>query len=140
MVICRELFDRSNVDAVLVLSSSNTFYLSGFESSNCQIVITKDNQYFITDKRYYNEAVDVLKDRFEVIAGGYEDIQKILTGIKKLGWDSNVSYETYKLVSKLFAGIELVEITKIIETLRMFKTKQEIENIKIALNEILKLS
>ncbi len=132
MDICRELFDRSNVDAVLVLSSSNTFYLSGFESSNCQIVITKDNQYFITDKRYYNEAVDVLKDRFEVIAGGYEDIQKILTGIKKLGWDSNVSYETYKLVSKLFSSIELVEITKIIETLRMFKTKQEIENIKIA--------
>ena len=129
---CSELFDKCECDALLVLSPSNTFYLSGFESSNCQIIITKNEKYFITDRRYTNEAEIVLKNEFEVIAGDFDSIIDILTPYKKIGWDSNISYYEAKKVLEKLSNKTLVEISKDIETLRMFKSKQELENIVIA--------
>ncbi len=127
-----ELFDKCECDALLVLSPSNTFYLSSFESSNCQIIITKNEKYFITDKRYTNEAEIVLKNEFEVIAGDFDSIVNILKPYKKIGWDSNISYYEAKKVLEKLSNKTLVEISKDIETLRMFKSKQELENIIIA--------
>ncbi len=129
---CSELFDKCECDALLVLSPSNTFYLSGFESSNCQIIITKNEKYFITDRRYTNEAEIVLKNEFEVIDGDFDSIIDILTPYKKIGWDSNISYYEAKKVLEKLSNKTLVEISKDIETLRMFKSKQELENIVIA--------
>lgn len=129
---CSELFDKCECDALLVLSPSNTFYLSGFESSNCQTIITKNEKYFITDRRYTNEAEIVLKNEFEVIDGDFDSIIDILTPYKKIGWDSNISYYEAKKVLEKLSNKTLVEISKDIETLRMFKSKQELENIVIA--------
>ena len=129
---CSELFDKCECDALLVLSPSNTFYLSGFESSNCQIIITKNEKYFITDRRYTNEAEIVLKNEFEVIDGDFDSIIDILTPYKKIGWDSDISYYEAKKVLEKLSNKTLVEISKDIETLRMFKSKQELENIVIA--------
>ena len=144
MEICREIYNSVNLDAIVVYSPSNTYYLSGFESSNCQIVITKDNQFFITDQRYVNEAKIVLKDRFKVISGGIDVIEFILKDCNKIGWDSDVSYNTYKLLNETF-GEKLVDIQNVIESFRMIKSQKEIENImkaqeitELAFNEVLK--
>ena len=98
---CRELFIKSNVDAIIVLGESNTFYLSGYKSSNCQIVITKDEQYFITDGRYINEAKKILSDKFLVLSDGYDVIKDLVKQSYSIGWDNDVPYTTYKKI-KLF--------------------------------------
>ncbi len=144
MNVCREIYNKVNLDAIVIYSKSNTFYLSGFESSNCQIVITKDNQYFITDKRYVNEARLVLKDKFEVVAGDIEYIKYLLNGVRTIGWDSDVSYKTYKMLYDAFSD-KLVDIQNVIEEFRMIKSQEEINNIikaqeitDLAFNEVLK--
>lgn len=144
MNVCREIYNKVNLDAIVIYSKSNTFYLSGFESSNCQIVITKDNQYFITDKRYVNEARLVLKDKFEVVAGDIEYIKYLLNGVRSIGWDSDVSYKTYKMLYDAFSD-KLVDIQNVIEEFRMIKSQEEINNIikaqeitELAFNEVLK--
>ncbi len=144
MDICREIYNSLNLDAIVVYSPSNTFYLSGFESSNCQIVITKDKQYFITDKRYINEAKIVLSDRFEVVASDEKYIELLLQDCKTIGWDSNVTYKTYKKLHEMF-GDKLVDVQELIESFRMIKSQKEIDNIikaqeitDLAFNEVLK--
>ena len=52
----RALFEAAEVDVIVVLSPSNTYYYSGYESSNAQIVATKQTAYFVTDSRYFSEA------------------------------------------------------------------------------------
>ena len=144
MNVCRELYEKLNLDAIVVFSKSNTFYLSGFESSNCQIVITKDNQYFVTDDRYINEAKIVLQDRFKVVSGDIELISFLVGDAKTVGWDSDVPYQTYKLLYDNF-GTRLVDVQPTIEEFRMIKSQQEIDNIikaqsitDLALKEVLK--
>ena len=128
MNICREIYEKANVDVIVLFSKSNTFYLSGFESSNCQIVITKDDQYFVTDDRYINEANIVLQDRFKVLSGDIETINKLVGDAKRVGWDSDVPYSTYKLLYLNF-GDRLVDIQEIVEEIRMIKSQKEIDNI-----------
>ena len=128
MNVCREIYDSVNLDAIIICSKSNTFYLSGFESSNCQIVITKDNQYFITDDRYVNEAKLLLSDRFKVLSGDLEMISFIVKDAKTIGWDSDVTYQTYKMLYDEF-GNKLVDIQKVVEEFRMIKSQKELENI-----------
>ena len=144
MNVCREIFEKANVDAIVVFSKSNTFYLSGFESSNCQIVITKDKEYFVTDDRYINEAKIVLSDRFIVVSGDIELIADLVGDAKKVGWDSDVPYQTYKLLYNNF-GERLVDIQSIISEARMIKSQREIDNIikaqsitDLAFSEVLK--
>ena len=144
MNVCREIFEKANVDAIVVFSKSNTFYLSGFESSNCQIVITKDKEYFVTDDRYINEAKIVLSDRFIVVSGDIELIADLVGDAKKVGWDSDVPYQTYKLLYDNF-GERLVDIQSIISEARMIKSQREIDNIikaqsitDLAFSEVLK--
>lgn len=144
MNVCREIYNKVGLDAIVICSHSNTFYLSGFESSNCQIVITKDCQYFITDKRYVNEAVLVLKGKFEVIAGDMKTIATLCSNAKTIGWDSDVTYNTYKDLYDTF-GDKLHDIQSEIESFRMIKSQREIDNIikaqsitDLAFKEVLK--
>ena len=47
-----EIRKNFGCDAVLATTSSNTFYLGGYESTNCQILLTDDKNYFFTYIRY----------------------------------------------------------------------------------------
>ena len=129
---CRELFIKSNVDAVIVLGESNTFYLSGYRSSNCQIVITNSEQYFITDDRYINEAKQQLSDKFLVISGDMDTIKSLLENKKIIGFDNTVPYTTYKELIENLSDKEFVDITDKLFDMRMIKSDWEIQNIKKA--------
>ena len=66
----KDILKDYGVNAALVITASNTFYLSGYESTNCRILITNDKDYFFTDMRYLEEAKNAIGDRFEVLLGG----------------------------------------------------------------------
>lgn len=48
--------ELKSTQAALVLSEENRLYLSGFESSNGTLLITRDGSAFITDSRYFEAA------------------------------------------------------------------------------------
>ncbi len=125
----KALLNKSNVECVVVLSQNNVYYYSGYHSSNAQIVATKDEQFFITDPRYYLEASQKLSDKFQVVCGNFEDIARLVKGQKVVGWDSNIDYHTYKKLFELLKGKDLVDIADVIDDERNVKSKWEIEQI-----------
>lgn len=130
MDICRRLYDMSGVDTLIILTPSNTRYLSGYSSTNCQIILTKRNSYFLTDKRYYLEAKQLIGNEFEVLCQDIKVSKGLIEG-SKIGIENDISYGQYKIISRL-VGNNLIDITPSISTLRDIKTTHEIERIKKA--------
>lgn len=130
----KDILKDYGVNAALVITASNTFYLSGYESTNCRILITNDKDYFLTDMRYLEEAKNAIGDRFEVLLGGVEEIKGIVDdlGIKALGVEENVSYGEYRSLEELFKGIEFVAVDEAFSKIRAIKTEREISLIKTA--------
>lgn len=130
----KDILKDYGVNAALVITASNTFYLSGYESTNCRILITNDKDYFFTDMRYLEEAKNAIGDRFEVLLGGVEEIKGIADdlGIKALGVEENVSYREYRSLEELFKGIEFVAVDEAFSKIRAIKTEREISLIKTA--------
>lgn len=130
----KDILKDYGVNAALVITASNTFYLSGYESTNCRILITNDKDYFFTDMRYLEEAKNAIGDRFEVLLGGVEEIKGIVDdlGVKALGVEENVSYVEYRSLEELFKGVEFVAVDKAFSKIRAIKTEREISLIKTA--------
>ncbi len=134
----------AGVDTLVILTPSNTRYLSGYSSTNCQIILTKSNSYFLTDMRYYLEAKEYLGNRFEVLCQDIKDSKSLIDG-RKVGIENDISYGQYKTIAQL-AGDNLIDITPHIATLRNIKTGFETERIKkaqsvteLAYSEVLKI-
>lgn len=130
MDICRQLYDMAGVDTIVILTPSNTRYLSGYSSTNCQIILTKHNSYFLTDMRYYFEAKELLGKRFEVLCQDLKSAKSLIEG-NKIGIESDISYGQYRMISQI-AGDSLIDITPSVEMLRSIKTAFEIDCIKKA--------
>lgn len=130
----KDILKDYGVNAALVITASNTFYLSGYESTNCRILITNDKDYFFTDMRYLEEAKNAIGDRFEVLLGGVEEIKGIVDDlcVKALGVEENVSYGEYRSLEELFKGVEFVAVDEAFSKIRAIKTEREISLIKTA--------
>lgn len=138
MKVWRNLFEYVGIDALVIIAESNTQYLSGYQSSNCQIVLTKDASYFITDARYFFEAKKNLPEDFIVTisdgTGFYQLAQIVKThNAKKIGWDGSISYKKFVELQKAFVGYDyFVDIAGQIEYCRDVKQIDEIAKIKTA--------
>ncbi|MGL5540034.1 MAG: M24 family metallopeptidase [Erysipelotrichaceae bacterium] len=54
----RTLMQEQQVDAVLLYSDHNRFYVSGFTGSTGAALVTLNNAYFLTDFRYFEQVKD----------------------------------------------------------------------------------
>ncbi len=120
----------AGVDTLVILTPSNTRYLSGYASTNCQIILTKRNSYFLTDMRYYLEARKYLGNKFEVLCQDIMSSKALIEG-DKIGIENDISYGQYKAIAQI-AGNNLIDIMPYIAALRNIKTEFEIESIKKA--------
>lgn len=132
MDICKRLYNIAGVDTLVILTPSNTRYLSGYSSTNCQIILTKHNSYFLTDMRYYLEAKELLGKRFEVLCQDIKESKHLIEG-KTVGIETDISYGQYRTVLQI-AGDSLIDVTPSIESLRSIKASYEIDCIKKAQN------
>ncbi|WP_038057441.1 aminopeptidase P family protein [Thermodesulfobacterium hydrogeniphilum] len=129
----KEFLEKNQLSAFLFSSSSNVFYLSKFKSTNAYIIITKNNQYFLTDARYYEKAKEEIKD-YEVIQikdNTIKFLKNFLRSleIKTLGFEKDkVSCEfKEKLRTK---GIKLKGFSRVLKDFRIIKDEEEIKIIK----------
>lgn len=121
----------ADVDTLILQTPSNTLYLSGYQSTNCQIILTKDNSYFLTDMRYFLEAKQVLGNRFEILCQSLDSSQDLICG-DKIGFEDDISYGQYRLISKLVGGRQLCSVSHVISSLRDIKNSYEIKCIRHA--------
>ena len=122
-------------EALLVTSSANVRYLSGFDGSNGVILLLPGETHFFTDPRYEIFARQNISGDVHVAKGPLTNAVLKIIKKKKLknigfesGWTRYQEYATLK--EKLPLGAELVPIGGIIEERRMRKSAEEIALIR----------
>src|SRR5208337_128030 len=130
----QHIIRKKRIDALYVSAIKNIRYLSGFTGSSGFMMVTKDRGLFFTDFRY--------KEQSEAEVRGCEPgdekgnrislLRRLVKslGIKKLGFETSLSYEFYSLLKGLPVTLELN--TNIIENLRKVKDETEIRAIASA--------
>ena len=124
-----------NLDGVLISSSPNVFYLTGFTSTNAHLVITPSECIMLTDGRYFEKAQKQVSGwDIRLIDKGFEEsfssVIKELK-IKKLGYEKHrITYEFFELISKIVETP--IGVKNLVEKLRLKKDKEEFEIIKQA--------
>ena len=129
------------VDAILITSPINNFYFSGFRSSSGAMLITKDVAYRLVDFRYYEAAkrscigcesilfeslTDKLKELFKK-----HNLKNVLLESDDLTISS--AYKMRKSFNEIrVKTIEDDTLCNAIKKVRMIKTSDEIELIKIS--------
>lgn len=124
----RQMRDKE-LEAVLVQKPENRYYLSGFTGTTGSVLITLEDQFFLTDFRYVAQAKSqcpgytiIQISQAEPI---YHHINQHVSG--KLGFEDDFfTVEQYGLYrSKLEA--EMIPLKRLIEDLRVIKDDTEIE-------------
>ena len=140
----QEKIKNENLDSFFFSSQANVFYLTYFHSSNAFIILTPSQKIFITDSRYYEGAVEKLKDWEVILLGkggkkGIEHLKEIIDhyGGNKIGFEKDKV--TLSFYEKLIEG-NLKERLKgyegFLDDIRISKTEDEINIIKTAVKQI----
>src|SRR4030042_6964673 len=135
LTLLRKSFKRKGIDGFLVTEIHNIRYLTGFTGSSGLLLITKKENIFVTDFRYQEQAEKEIHSwDIHIAKGGMIKSVKNLSrkiGIRKLGFESTVSYEFFKRLSE---NLNLKACKVLIEKLREIKDADEINLIKEAVS------
>lgn len=132
----RNLFDEKGIDGLLITSTYNRFYMTGFTGSSGVALISKGKAVFITDFRYIEQAkkqapdFEIVKHEGPIITEVAAQVKKL--GITKLGFEQNfVSFSQYTDYKKEISA-DLVPVSNMVEKLRLIKSPAEIKILKEA--------
>ena len=134
----KDIINEAEFDSLLIDSDVNRFYLTNFTGSAGRVLFTPENEYFITDFRYTEQAANQT-DGFKIVELNkdvVESINDILQrdGTEKLGFEAKtVNYYQYGKYDEKFKDIELISTEDLIKDVRMIKEENEIEMIKKAI-------
>lgn len=129
-----KVLDTKGVDAILISDEYNMHYLSGAEYEGYFFAV-KDKSFILTDSRYTEVATEE-SNGAEVIelSSSYIDLIKELCNkfnVKRLGFeDRNMTFYQYKMFSSI--EVDFVELNDSVEMLRVIKSEQELEFLKMA--------
>lgn len=133
--VLKQILVKEDLDAVLISAVSNIAYLTGYgnfskDEREAYLIITKNEQYIITDARYA-EAIKKQVPFFTLFERGYKnktaDLFKDL-GKKNKSWgieEDNLTVAEYKLIKKHFKQIKHLDVNQS----RTIKTVEEIAKI-----------
>ncbi|MFD1038457.1 M24 family metallopeptidase [Virgibacillus byunsanensis] len=133
----RNGLEEKELDAILITSSINRRYMTGFTGTAGVVLISKNATRFITDFRYIEQANEQATG-FEVIKHTQPIEQEINTQLKdlnisRLGFEKDhVTYSDYELYKKTFEKAELIPVSGLIEELRLIKSQEELSIMKKA--------
>ncbi|MDR3556786.1 MAG: Xaa-Pro peptidase family protein [Syntrophobacteraceae bacterium] len=142
----RAIMEEQGLDAFLVAVPENRCYLSGFEaedlllteSSGC-LLITRTEQFLLTDPRYEEEARTEAPDfRVEIYSTGLKQILPDLFSqlkCQRLGVEEHfLTLSRYRDVKDGLASVrpsaEIISLEDMVEKLRIVKDAEEIEKIR----------
>ncbi len=135
----RKKIERSDVDALLVLSPANRYYLSGFElqdpqcneSAGC-LLLTLDDDLLLTDARYLDEGGKHFPEHciFVYARDRYRQIRECIKqrNISRLGFEPQ--WMNYEFHSALSEELDMVPLKGLVENMRLIKDGIEIEKLR----------
>ncbi|MGN4124616.1 M24 family metallopeptidase [Lysinibacillus sphaericus] len=132
----RKALQEHNIEGILITNEYNRRYMTGFTGTAGVAIVSQNDAVFITDFRYTEQAAAQIKD-FRIVKHEATILEEIATqvkamGIKLLGFEKDaVSYGTYELYKNVIQT-DLVPVSGLIEKIRLIKTEQEINIIKVA--------
>ncbi len=133
----RRKMAEANIDALLVTSRENVFYLSGFSGTSGDLLITADAAYILCDFRYTAQAgqqasLYALKD---VKNGVYNVLNGLISlhNALRLGFEDRcVSYAVFSGMRNSIKNVELCPIGDMISAMRIIKDETELSNMRMA--------
>lgn len=132
----RNEFEKYGLDAILITSPINRRYMTGFTGTAGAVLVSRDKARFVTDFRYTEQAAEQAQE-FEIVehkSTMEEELKKQLKelNVSRLGFEKNqITYAAFELYESTFE-VELVPTSGIVETLRLFKTAEELDTMKKA--------
>ncbi|KUO58912.1 MAG: Xaa-Pro dipeptidase [Gracilibacter sp. BRH_c7a] len=124
----RSKLEEHNLDALLVSSWSNIFYLSGFTGSSALLFITAENSILLTDFRYTEQAEEETQD-FEIVRiDSYPDtIAGLAQDYTRIGVEEEeLSLIDYRKFQTALHSCQLVDSSNILTKIRQIKDESEI--------------
>jgi len=132
----RSYIEAKDIDAFLIIKPQNIRYLSGFTGSNGQLLITKSENYLITDFRYINQAKQE-SFNYQII----KQEKKMTDTIKEVCLQEKikkVAFEEDQMVFKMHETycqmLNLVPASKLLTQIRAIKDHEEIIRLKKAID------
>ncbi|MCM2531688.1 Xaa-Pro peptidase family protein [Neobacillus pocheonensis] len=132
----RATFSSDGIDGILITSPYNRRYMTNFTGSAGVVLISLDQEQFITDFRYIEQAskqcqgYEIVKISGTIPEEVAKQVKKL--GIQKLGFEEDyLTFSAFKTYEKE-VGAELIPISGVIEKLRLIKTDAEIKILKEA--------
>ena len=130
----REKLESAGLDAFLIASDTNRFYVSGFHGSNGLLYVSRDHAYIITDFRYIEQAT-LQAPEFEIVMANQEGL--FATCVEHIGDElgrkigiekTSITLAQYEKMLEVFPdSVEFIPTEKIVEDLRRIKYPEEIE-------------
>ncbi|WP_147802875.1 M24 family metallopeptidase [Alkalicoccus halolimnae] len=134
----RSMFKKSGIDGIIISSTYNRRYMTGFSGTAGTAFITEKEAKLITDFRYTEQAEKQAAE-YKIIEHKQPMMDELSShvkeaGIKRLGFEKNhITYgEFEKFKEKL--DVELVPVEGLVEHQRLIKTEEEINIIQEAVN------
>ncbi len=123
------------LDSILVTNRTNVAYLSGFAGHDSVLLITRNENFFITDSRYIEEAENTLSGFCVklVESSTYETVSGIIKSLrlKKIGFEAmDLPYGVAARLYKLVKGPKLFPVKDMVEDIRSVKDPGEIASIR----------
>lgn len=132
----RQALAQQQLDGILITNDYNRRYMTNFTGTTGVAIVTEQDAVFITDFRYTEQAMAQVKD-FRIVQHTTTLIEEIAEqvksmGIQTLGFEKDsVSYGMYELYNRVIDA-QFVPVSNVIEKIRLIKTEQEINIIKVA--------
>lgn len=132
----RTELEAKDLDGMIITNAYNRRYISGFTGSAGVVLITQNNQIFITDFRYVEQA-QAQCEGFEIIQHKQALIDKLAElisayNLNRIAFEEDdLTYQTFKNYENKIEG-ELVPTTGIVQAIRMIKTNDELAIMKKA--------
>lgn len=130
---------KNNVDAILITNKHDITYVSKFTGEKSLVLLTKNNFYIITDKRYTEQAKAQCTGFTLTNIEDSSDFKKTfgnllnLNNINRLGIDiCDIKYEFYMQIKDMFKDIEIKNLIEPFKESRAIKSQEEILKIKKA--------
>lgn len=128
--------EKIGADALITEKTENRFYLSGFTGSTGWVIVTQKEAFLVTDFRYVEQAQEQAP-LFTIVNNERKALEAIAAllkekGVKRLAFESSVSFSTHSEWSKNFETVELVPTSGLLEKIRMYKDESEMVIIREA--------
>ena len=131
----RDKINMENMQGMIISNPVNVRYLTGIEAEGVLLITRKEN-FYITDSRYLEAVKSVLTIDDEIIVSDIstisrDDYENFFLFCENVGFEENyITYATYKKYIERYKINNFEETENLIEKQRMIKDEEEISLIE----------